>query len=123
VKGYNIIGTLAPVLSVVTFVSILGLSYYHGVKKRTLAFSLFFALLIYLSLTTTVHPWYIIPLIALGIIINSKTALVWSFFIFLTYFGYSKDGFELSMYWIVLEYVIVFLVFSYEFIYKKIQIS
>ncbi len=123
VKGYNIIGTLAPVLSVVTFVSILALSYYHGITKRPLAFSLFFALLIYLSLSTTVHPWYIIPLIALGIIINSKTALVWSFFIFLTYFGYSKDGFELSMHWIVLEYVIVFLVFSYEFIYKKIQIS
>jgi len=123
VNGYNIIGTLGPVLSVLTALTIVILSYFQAIKSQRIAVIMFVALMIYLSFSTIVHPWYIIPLIALGVIINAKTALVWSFFIFLTYFGYTEEGFELSMYWVVLEYVVVFSLFVYEFIFNRSQVS
>ncbi|MEQ8241345.1 MAG: hypothetical protein RIA69_19175 [Cyclobacteriaceae bacterium] len=122
VKGYNIIGTLGPFLSVLTALIIIATSYFQAIRSQHIAVIMFVALMIYLSFSTIVHPWYIIPLIALGVIINAKTALAWSFFIFLTYFGYKKEGFELSMYWVVLEYLVVFSVFIYEFVIEKSRI-
>ena len=65
-QGYNPIGTLGPTLKVATAVVIVFLALR---RKHTPASAVETALWMwatYLFLATTVHPWYVIPLVALG---------------------------------------------------------
>lgn len=108
ITGFNIIWVLGPFLSLATFFLIIFLSLYAKKQKWPIEKTLLFALTIYLLLATTVHPWYIIPLIVFGLLSGFYFPIVWSLMIFVTYFGYTKTGYELSAFWIVFEYVVVF---------------
>ncbi|MFN4146202.1 MAG: hypothetical protein ACK4GN_10295, partial [Runella sp.] len=72
--GYNIIGTLGPVLSLLTLLFILWLTQ----LRRPLLHKMLFALTIYFLMATTVHPWYITPLVALGALSGYYFPIVWS---------------------------------------------
>ncbi len=120
VKGYNIIGTLGPWLSLASFLAIVTISFVGNRRGWHLSKTMLFALSAYLLFTTTVHPWYILPLIPLGLLSGFYYPLVWSLMVFITYLGYSKEGFELSLGWIALEYVTVILTFSVE-LFKKYE--
>ncbi len=113
-KGYNIIGTAGPILSLISAGVILGLAIYGSLKKGELSQILLFALFTYLLFSTTVHPWYILPLVVLGILSGFWFPVVWSGFIFLTYLGYKESGYSISLVWIATEYLIVFSVLTYE---------
>ncbi|MEQ8777433.1 MAG: glycosyltransferase family 87 protein [Marinoscillum sp.] len=115
-RGYNIIGTLGPTLSVLTLLGVLGLALNGQRRKWPLSKTMLFSLSLYLLLATTVHPWYILPLIALGLLSGFYYPIVWSLMIFVTYFGYQEAGFELSTLWIVLEYGVVLSTFAIELI-------
>lgn len=104
IKGYNMIGTLGPVLSLISACLILAISYFGKLRGWELHKTLLFTLLCYILMTTTVHPWYIIPMIPLGLLSGYFFPVAWSLLIFTTYAGYRADGFELSNYWVVLEY-------------------
>jgi hypothetical protein len=111
--GYNIIQTVGWKLGLISALLMLSLTFYRlSVRQKSISKNLIFTdwaivLLIYLLFTTTVHPWYIIPLIAFSVFNDLKFPIVWSFFIFLTYAGYSENSF-LENYWITgLEYIVV----------------
>jgi hypothetical protein len=78
-------------------------------KRMTIAY------FIYLLLSSTIHPWYILPLLMLSIYTNYLFPLVWSFTVFLSYtfytHGNSASSNELTLW---LEYLPVLLVFGYE---------
>ncbi len=116
--GYNVIGTLGPALSVITFLLIIGLAIIGRIKKWPIERIMLVSLTVYLLLATTVHPWYIIPLISLGILTGYRFPLIWSLLIFVTYFGYNQTGFELSAGWLVVEYTVVLSVLIIE-LFKK----
>jgi len=120
-KGYNIIGTLGPWLSIFSGIGIILIAIFGRIKNWPLPKTMLFALSFYLLMATTVHPWYILPLLALGLLSGYFFPLIWSLMIFVTYFGYTDKGFELSFFWIVLEYVVVILTFIFEvyFSYDK----
>lgn len=120
--GYNIIQTVGWKLGLISALLICCLTLYRLVaRQQNTSTPLIFTdwsivLLIYLLFTTTVHPWYIIPLIAFSVFTQLKFPIVWSFFIFLTYAGYKENSF-FENYWITaLEYVIVILVALIELI-------
>ncbi len=119
IYGYNNIAQIGPLLSVISFVSILSISVIGVLKKWSIPQTLLFILTVYLLFTTTVHPWYILPLVAFGILSGFWYPIVWSILIFLTYIGYSESGFELPMYIIVIEYVVTGLALLVEMRYKK----
>lgn len=119
IMGYNIIEILGPSLSAVTLVSILLLSYYGAIYKWQLEKTALFSLTIYLLLATTVHPWYILTLIPLGLITGYYYPIFWSLIIFVTYFGYNPHGFELSSNWIVLEYLSLLIFYLVETYIRK----
>ncbi|MBK9108365.1 MAG: hypothetical protein IPM92_08320 [Saprospiraceae bacterium] len=48
-------------------------------------------LVIFYCLSTTVHPWYICPLIIMGIFYLPVSTTIWSFFIFLSYSHYDPE--------------------------------
>jgi len=119
--GYNNIAKIGPFLSTLSTLSILILSILGIIKKWSIPKTFLLILTSYLLFTTTVHPWYIHPLIAFGILSGYRFPLVWSFAIFFTYVGYTISGFELPMWIIVVEYVWVISTFAIESILRKNQ--
>lgn len=84
-------------------------------KRMTIAF------FVYLLLSSTVHPWYILPLMSLAIFTNYSFPFVWSIFIFFTYYFYSvNSGSAIEIRSLItVEYLVVIVVFLYEIIKKK----
>jgi alpha-1,6-mannosyltransferase len=78
-------------------------------KRMTIAY------FIYLILSSTIHPWYILPLLMLSMYTNYLFPLVWTFTVFLSYTFYSKGNNASSNELILwLEYLPVLLVLGYE---------
>ncbi|WP_247232527.1 glycosyltransferase 87 family protein [Telluribacter sp. SYSU D00476] len=104
--GYNPIGTLGPVLSLISFTTILFLSFY-----RKLPFSLYeralLILTVYLLCATTVHPWYVVPLVALGALTRFRYPVVWSALLPFTYLAYGQVPFAESLWVVAVEYLVV----------------
>lgn len=114
IYGYNNIALIGPLMSVLSLLSIATLSIVAYRKKWSLPKAFLFILTTYLLLTTTVHPWYILPLVAFGLLAGYWYPIVWSFMIFLTYVGYNQNGFELPIYIVVIEYLMTGLVLFFE---------
>jgi alpha-1,6-mannosyltransferase len=122
-KGYNIIETVGKIMPIVIIVMVFICTFFR--KNNTLdnvITTSFIILTIYFFTATTVHPWYIINLIVLGVFTKYKFQLVWSFFIILSYYAYSVFPFKENMYLLVVEYVIVFYVFFLELYGESLKI-
>ncbi|MCG6193825.1 glycosyltransferase family 39 protein [Leptospira sp. FAT2] len=74
--------------------------------------------LIFLIFSTTVHPWYILPLIVCSIFSGNIYPIVWSCLIFVSYSAYSVFPYKDSFFWLSFEYGILFL-FLHMDIYEK----
>jgi alpha-1,6-mannosyltransferase len=123
--GYNTIQSVGWKLGVVSALLILAYSLFWGIRRhrqdadgttasilpfkldREIFSAFIFILFIYLLFTTTVHPWYITPLIAFSVITRFRFVLFWSALIFLTYAGYSPDGFGENLSIMVVEYAAI----------------
>ncbi|MDX2359807.1 MAG: hypothetical protein QNK23_03300 [Crocinitomicaceae bacterium] len=120
--GWNMIRTYGPYLSKIAVGLIMMIALYGQIpnwkvlfKRMTLAY---FA---YLMLSSTLHPWYMLPMLALSLFTNYGYPLVWSFLIFFSYIFYT---YESSMAPAVrnmvnIEYVLLIGVFVYEIIKGK----
>lgn len=103
--GYNPIAILAPVLAIIALVSIVFVSYK---RRNSDIFELSLVVyLIFLLFATTVHPWYIIPVVYLAIRSGRQYILIWSFVAFLSYSRYLGDG-EPKWNFIAIEYLVLF---------------
>ncbi|MDF9800073.1 alpha-1,6-mannosyltransferase [Catalinimonas alkaloidigena] len=111
-KGYNIIGMAGKWLAVSTFLGIVLFSILE--RKEKLPAAWLWVWVIYLALATTVHPWYIAPLIAFSLFTHYRFMIVWSWLIFFSYAGYSVEGFKEILPITVLEYSLVLLMLAYE---------
>lgn len=128
---YNIIQTVGWKLGLISAALIIVISIFKSprltvhspqsvtqIKQRTVDLRLWtqftFILLTYLLFTTTVHPWYITPLIAFSVFVHFRFAMVWSFLIFMTYAGYSKNDFQEIIWITALQYIIVLGYLAYE---------
>ncbi|WP_235296742.1 hypothetical protein [Portibacter marinus] len=108
-KGYNMIAQIGPWLGVCTFVVIMLLAY--KVKDFILFCQL--ALLAFLLLSTTVHPWYLTLGVLLSVFSHLRFFILWSFLIILSY---SKYGMGNQAYYtfIGIEYLILTAYLIYE---------
>lgn len=130
--GYNIVGSVGWKLGLISFILILVISTRPWWSKRitqntipnnAVTTQLFetamFVLLSYLLLTTTLHPWYITTLLAISIFTHFRFAIAWSAMIFLTYAGYTNNGFEENLWLTTLEYISVMGYLAYELVWKR----
>jgi len=114
VAGFNIILVAGPLLGLITFLLIIWFSSSPRIKKLNTAEVWMWLLMIYLAMTTTLHPWYIITVLALSIFTTYRFPVIWSYFIFLTYGGYTQTYYEPN-YWVIgLEYVVVYGIMLWE---------
>ena len=89
----------------------------HGNGKtvyKDLLIGFLFTLLIYLSFATTVHPWYTTTLAAFSVFARFRFGLIWTGLIFLTYIGYTQEGFSENLWITAFEYSMVFGYLGYE---------
>jgi hypothetical protein len=118
ITGYNEIALIGPILSGTSAFLIILVSFIGMQRKWNLPFTMLLVLMIYLAFATTIHPWYILPLIPLGIISGWFFPLAWSFLIFLTYLGYNETGFDLPLYIVIIEYSILAVFIIFESMYR-----
>ena len=108
ITGYNIIFVVGPLLGLITFLLIIWLSSTSRAKDRKLEEIWMWLMMIYLAMTTTLHPWYIITLLVLSLFTRYRFPVIWTYFIFLTYGGYNLTGYQPN-YWVIgLEYLMVY---------------
>ncbi len=122
IYGYNKIAVIGPLLSILSFLSILGVTITAVVKKWSVPKTFLFVLFTYLLFATTVHPWYTLSLLAFGVLSGYYFPIVWSLVIFVTYLGYSSSGFHLPLGWIGIEYLIVLIAVILELKFKRLLI-
>lgn len=121
IMGYNPIEQLGPLLGLLATGLILYLSRRSAKFGWSLPKTLLLLYGLFLLCATTVHPWYVLPLLALMPFTLFRFPLVWSAVVFLTYAGYSISGYQEPMTLVVIEYGVVLLFLVWEFKKKEVD--
>lgn len=114
-KGYNIIESAGPFMALLATTCILLFSQSRKASNSTLPVGMLWVYALFLLFSLTVHPWYIIPLLAFSLFTPYRFPVLWSGLIFLTYAGYRESGFEESKLMLAIEYGCVSLFFLWEY--------
>jgi len=127
VKGYNIIQSVGPWLALSVFLSVMILLWKEKrITERNFFFMMQWSLLIFLLLSTTVHPWYITTLVMLSVFTEMRFAIVWSLVVILSYATYQTQPYNENLWLTTAEYAIVFAAIIYELVmrwYKEKEIT
>ena len=125
VFGFNIIQFSGPLLALAATATILYVAFrklplvFPGAIDRRLFTTMLWCMLAYLISATILHPWYIITLLAISLLTRYRFPLVWTAVIFLSYAGYTANGFEENLFLVVVEYAAVIAYLLYETVWKK----
>jgi hypothetical protein len=119
-RGYNeiaIIGKILPVFSII-FLAIITFFRKNNSPQQLLT-ALLFGLSFYYFMATTVHPWYIASLVLLSVFTKYRYPIVWSVVIILSYQAYANNPWQENVWFILLEYLLVYGVLFWEIIQLK----
>ena len=108
----KIYGKITPILMVIAVFLFTFLR-----KNRNLSVlinSMLWILTLYYFISTTVHPWYIIFLVALTAFTKYRFAIIWSILIILSYSAYSLTDFKENLWLLAIEYITVCSFLIYE---------
>jgi hypothetical protein len=87
---------------------------FEGVVDAGIFKNMLWCLLVYFLFTTILHPWYIITLLAICIFTPFRFPVLWTAMIFLTYEGYTENGFRENLLLIGFEYTVITAYLLYE---------
>lgn len=118
IMGYNPIAAVGPWLKVATVLWVLWVVFRRKLDAKGAVHALLLAWTGYLLLATTVHPWYVVPLVGLATLAGSVWPLVWSCTVWFSYSHYVGGGFQENYWWIILEYALVLIAMIWE---KKLR--
>ena len=117
VKGYNIIRELGKITPLIIIILILIFSLLGSNRKPIQIFKNMLLLLsFYFFISTTVHPWYIINLLFLGILTGYIYPIIWSLTVFWSYSAYGFEGVKENVFLQISAYALVYGFFFYEII-------
>ena len=117
--GYDEIARIGPGLALTAGLFGLGLAWRE--RRLTLATLPVILLLLftgYYALATTVHPWYITPLIAFASLTRFRFPLVWGGAAVLSYAAYRTSAYTENLGLVGLEYMLVAAVLAWELFQK-----
>lgn len=104
IVGYNPIAVLGPVLAGITVLVLLWIAL--RAKRLDFYTAALYSYVAYYLLATTVHPWYLLPVVYLSLAAKRPVWLVWSFTVWFSYSHYA-DPVGPKWGWLVLEYGIL----------------
>ena len=112
---YNEIARIGPALALTAALLGLGLAWRERRPAlATLPWALLLLLTGYYALATTVHPWYITPLVALAPFTRFRYPLVWGGAAVLSYAAYRTSAYTENLWLVGLEYGLVYAVLAWE---------
>ncbi|SNC64574.1 Protein of unknown function [Hymenobacter gelipurpurascens] len=118
--GYNEIAFIGPSLALTTAVGgLLMAAFERHLTWPTLPRWLLLLLTLYFLLATTVHPWYLTPLVALSVFTPYRYALVWSGMGVLSYAAYQTSAYTENLWLLGLEYGVVISFLLWELLQHK----
>lgn len=116
--GFNIIQAAGPALAIIATIWILRIAFRQLTPDPNpyphLFKSMLWCLLIYFASTTTLHPWYILTILAISVFTPYHFPILWTGLIFLTYAGYTEAAFKENLFLVAIEYVLLFAYILYE---------
>jgi len=115
ITGYNVIHTTGKIIPVIIILFITYIAF-KGKNKTTLELfqNFLLVLTVYLFMSTTVHPWYIINLVLICVFTKHNYPIVWSLTVVLSYVAYSNPVFQENLWLIAIEYLLVVAYLIYE---------
>ena len=120
IKGYNIIRQWGEISPWIITGMILIFAFLKPKKKAQEVFTaMLFLMTAYYLIASIVHPWYVLPLVFLGLFTRYSFPLIWSMLIPLSYITYADPNFQENYILIVLEYTIVIIAMIFEIRNKK----
>ena len=120
IVGWDIVRTAGPIMASITVLVIAYLSFIpRKPKTYHLAEAALIANTVYLLLSTTVHPWYILMPLGISVFTRFKYAMWWSGLVFFSYSFYLNGGIEEKPLWLFLEYGILLVIIFLELRHKK----
>lgn len=117
VKGYNIIATSGPLMGVLSFSAMVIFNLTVSSKMK-LPERMLWTYLIYFLFATTVHPWYVLPILILGILSGYWFPVAWTFLVFCTYWGYTPLVYKEDLLIILFEYILLIIFIVLEVVRK-----
>jgi alpha-1,6-mannosyltransferase len=119
-RGYNeiaVIGKIIPILTIL-FLGFITL-FRKNAHPKELITALLFGLSFYYFTTTTMHPWYLATLILLSVFTKYRFPIVWSLVIILSYQAYANLPWKENLWFVSLEYAIVYGFLIWELFFKN----
>ncbi len=114
-KPWELIKTYGKIIPFIVIVWVGLLSFFRSNERhKVLLASMLMILTVYLFLSTTVHPWYIISLVLLCLFSEFRYPLVWSATVILSYSAYANPNFNEAMWLLIIEYLTVIGFLVYE---------
>ena len=119
-KGYDVIQTVGPILTIISLLTILWISWKNKVNSiEELIQKFFWIFLIFLCFSMTVHPWYLSLLILFNVFKPYRFVIAWSLLIYLTYFTYKTTSYEENLFLVLVEYLVIFTLHIQEYISNR----
>lgn len=119
---YNEIAFIGPALALMAALFGLGLAWRERHPTlTTLPVALLLLLTGYYALATTVHPWYLTPLVALAPLTRFRYPLVWSGAAVLSYAAYRTTAYTENLWLVGLEYTVASAVLVWELTLRSMR--
>ena len=114
-RGYNEIAIIGKITPILTILILMILTFFNkNTSLKQLFTAMLFALCFYYFTATTVHPWYLATPIILSVFTKYKFPIVWSLVIILSYQAYANTPWQENLWFVALEYIVVFSYIFYE---------
>jgi hypothetical protein len=113
--GYNAIDIVGKLMLAFQLILLTVLLYRMKRTARGLIGVVLLAYLVFILFSTTVHPWYILPMLPFAVLTGLRTITLWTALVFLSYFAYSQAGWQEHFGLLTLEYTCIFAGLLYEF--------
>lgn len=114
-KPWEFTAGYGKIVACITLIGMLLLAFLR--RNHTLSHvlvSMLLALSLYYFLSSTVHPWYLIFLLGLGLFTPYRYPVVWAGLAILSYATYAQPGYRENLWLLCAEYTVVFGYFLYE---------
>lgn len=114
--GFNPIHVTGPLLKAagIIIMTWLAIRYWKKGSETGLPSVMLLLFFVYLVCSTVVHPWYILPIIALSPLTPWRFPVVWSLVAILSYSAYRHSGYGEELVLVAIEYLVVGAFFVWE---------
>lgn len=108
-RGYNEIAIIGKIMPILAITFLLVITFFRKNKTpQQLITALLFGLTFYYFTTTTMHPWYLATLVLLSVFTKYRFTMIWSVAIILSYQAYANDPWKENLWFVTLEYLMVY---------------